>query len=213
LRLQLDAGDMLEQPVERGDQDGPRRSPGLIIGVIVTLVAVAGAGIWYGMSGSSDAPAAEVPPTRNDMQPAETVPAQPPTGAPAAAAPLPGAAPATGATPPPSALPAQAAVPPAAATPSAAPARGDDDERRPGAAAAEPTKKTEPRARGRKRAGAKAAAPVSDDVAAAREALRNLQTGGPVLKVQPSEEIPTPDEGPSLAPPPPPEPPPPDIEE
>jgi hypothetical protein len=210
LRLQLDAGDMLEQPVDMAPPDGPKRGPGLLIAVVLAVLVVGG-GVWYGMSGSRDEPTAEVPATRNDMQPAETAPGAEPTAVPAAA-PIAGqAAPGTAA---PATAPAKTAVPAAAPAATAAAAGDDDDDNNKAATPATPGKKADARARAKRRKAGAAAAPVSDDVAAAREALRNLQTGGPVLKVQPSEEpIPAPDEGSDMAPPAPPEPPPPDPEE
>jgi hypothetical protein len=207
LQLQLDAGDMLEQPVDVGPPEGtPGRSPAMLIAVVLVLVVVAGAGIWYGMSGSSK-PAAELPPTRNDMQPATTAPVAVPTAVPAATTAAPGT-PAPGAVPAAAATTAPATAAPAAAAQPEVGADGHGDEPAAQSPAAAP-KKADARPSKRRRGG-KASGPVSPDVAAAREALRELQSGGPVLRVQPSEEIPAPDEGPALAPPPPPEPPPPD---
>jgi hypothetical protein len=208
LRLQLDAGDVLEQPVDVGPSEpGSGRSSTLVVVLAVLALIAGGAGIWYGMSGSS-APAADAPPTRNDMQPAETAPnpapaAQAPTAVPPAQTPAaPQAAP--------------AAAQPTAAAPAAAPPAHPEPEKPAAApAATAPTPaKADPPARNKRRGGKARApsAPVSPDVAAARDALRNLEEGGPVLRVEPSEEIPAPDEGPSDSPPPPPEPPPPDPE-
>ena len=215
LRLQLDAGDMIEQPVEVAPPSaGSGRSSTLVIVLAVLAIIAGGAGVWYGMSGSA-APAADAPPTRNDMQPAETAPTPAPGSQPTAVPPAqnPATAPSAAAPQaPPAAQPT--AAPPAAAAPAGqAPAQDEADDSA-AAAPSTPAAKPEPAAR-RKPRGGKARAPsgpVSPDVAAARDALRDLEQGGPVLRVEPSEEIPAPDQGPSDSPPPPPEPPPPDPE-
>ena len=209
LRLQLDAGDVLEQPVDAApDSPSSGKSPTLVIVLAVIALVGGAAGIWYGMSGSAASPA-DAPPTRNDMQAAETAPAQPTTvQEPSAVPPAQNPAAAAGATRPQQAA-EPTAVPPATAAPTA-----KADAEQPGAAPAKPAK-ADPPARTKRRTGGRARAPsgpVSPDVAAARDALRNLEEGGPVLRVEPSEEIPAPDEGRSDSPPAPPEPPPPDPE-
>jgi hypothetical protein len=216
LRLQLHEGDMLEQPVDIGpDPSGvPTRSSGLVVGVVVVLVIAAGAGVWYGMS--SHGKPAEPPPTQNEAQLAPTGTAQPTS--PAAASPVPAQAPAQAAVP---TAPAQAAQQPPTAVPSAVPAQAPA-ERAPAAqpaaephaaepsAASAPSKGAarKPKRRGGGASGASVPGEASDDVAAAREALRSLESG-PVIKLKPREEEPPSDDGTALAPPEPPEPPPP----